>query len=177
MRLQTRGIGQVTSGAATIAATIQQMEGYYPGSVAYQNNNPGNLMYAGQSGATKGTNGFAVFPTYQDGYNALLNQLNIYANQGLTINQMMAKYAPAYDNNGNPIPGNNPTLYASTIAGSLGVSPNTTVADALAGTGGTGGTDTVTTDSTLASDTTDSIDPTTLAVAGALTLAVIYLMG
>jgi hypothetical protein len=121
------GFGQTQPAVSTIASTIQTVEGYYPGSLAYQNNNPGNLIYVGQAGATPGAGGFAAFSSYDAGYQALLNQIQIYANQGLTINQMMAKYAPAGDGS------NNPTAYANTIASALGVSPDTTVADALAG--------------------------------------------
>ena len=51
----------------TIAQAIQQQEGYYPGSLAYTNNNPGNLIYAGQSGAVQGSGGFAKFPDYSTG--------------------------------------------------------------------------------------------------------------
>jgi len=108
---------------ATIAGVIQQQEGYYPGTLAYQNNNPGNLIYAGQSGATQGAGGFAKFSTYQDGLNALNNQLQLYAGRGLTISGMMNVYAPATQ------AGNNPTLYASRIAGALGVSPDTRLLD------------------------------------------------
>src|ERR1700678_3471252 len=69
---------------------------YANGSVSYQDNNPGNLMYAGQSGATPGPGGFAVFPTYDAGLNALYNQINLYSTgacgacggQPLTIQQM-----------------------------------------------------------------------------------------
>lgn len=131
------GLGQ-TSGIATIAATIQQIEGWTPGSIAYTNNNPGNLIFVGQAGATQGPAMagtpyyFADFSSYSAGETALYNQIQTYANQGLTINQMMAKYAPATDANGNPT-GNNPTAYANSIASSLGVSPDTTVAEAIAG--------------------------------------------
>src|ERR1700686_2648048 len=103
---------------STIAATIQQIEGYFPGSVAYQNNNPGNLVFAGQAGATLGAGGFAHFPTYQDGLDALNNQIQLYAGRGMTINDMMAVYAPASA-------GNNPGAYALQIASAVGVDPNT----------------------------------------------------
>lgn len=124
--LLSRGLGGL--GAAqvldpgvtkTIAGAIQKQEGYFPGSVAYQNNNPGNLIYAGQRGATADANGFAVFPTYQDGLDALDNQIQLYAGRGLTITDMMNVYAPASQS------GNNPALYASNVAGALGVSPDT----------------------------------------------------
>jgi hypothetical protein len=111
----------------TIASTIQTVEGYYPGTYAYVNNNPGNLVYVGQAGATLGSGGFASFPTYDAGYQALLNQIQLYANKGMTIQDMMNVYAPAGQG------GNNPTSYANTVATALGVSPDTLVSDALAG--------------------------------------------
>ncbi|MCU5775127.1 hypothetical protein N5923_23285 [Erwiniaceae bacterium BAC15a-03b] len=68
-----------------------------------RNNNPGNLNYAGQAGATKegGNNGrFAVFQTMQDGVAALHRQLKLYFNRGIdTIEEVVNKYAPASDNN------------------------------------------------------------------------------
>jgi hypothetical protein len=52
------GLGTTSSpNAAIIANTIQQVEGYYPGSLAYTNNNPGNLIFVGQAGATQGAGG------------------------------------------------------------------------------------------------------------------------
>ena len=130
--LKLRGLGSTAPQVlpqpvvSTIASTIQTQEGYYPGSIAYTNNNPGNLVYAGQAGATPGANGFAVFDSYADGEAALQNQIQLYASRGDTISQMMNIYAPATQ------AGNNPTAYAQTIANALGVSPDTTLTD-LAG--------------------------------------------
>lgn len=107
----------------SIAQAIQQQEGYYPGSLAYTNNNPGNLIYAGQSGATQGAGGFAAFPDYATGYQALLNQIQLYASRGMTISQMMAVYAPAGQGN------NDPTAYANTVAAAVGASPDTALTD------------------------------------------------
>jgi hypothetical protein len=123
--LAPRGLGDIN----TVAQTIQQVEGYYPGSVSYTNNNPGNLKYAGQPGATLGANGFAVFPNYDAGYQALLNQINLDASRGQTIAQFTSIYAPAADNN-------NPTSYAQTIANAAGLSVNDPLSEAIAG--GTG---------------------------------------
>lgn len=122
------GLGAVTqvldpTTTATIAGVIQQQEGWYPGSVAYRNNNPGNLIYAGQAGATRGADGFAVFDSYDSGLAALNNQLQLYAGRGLSISDMMNVYAPATQ------AGNNPTLYASRIASALGVDPSTRLVD------------------------------------------------
>ncbi len=121
-----RGMGAVyldPSTKQTIGSTIQQVEGYYPGSIAYRNNNPGNLKYVGQAGATGAdSRGFAVFPTYDAGLDALYHQLDLYAGRGLTIQQTMDIYAPASD-------GNQPAAYAQTIARALGTSVNTRLSD------------------------------------------------
>lgn len=133
----------VTPGMQAVAQAIQTEEGYAPGTVSYQNNNPGNLVYAGQPGATPGAGGFADFATYQDGLDALYNQLNLYANgtcgacngQPLTIEQMTAIYAPAGQGN------NNPTAYAQNIASATGVSTDTPLSDVFSGTAVSGSTD------------------------------------
>lgn len=133
-----RGVGSayvVTPGMQTVAAAIQQQEGYAPGTLAYTNNNPGNLIYAGQPGATPGAGGFASFPTYQDGLNALYNQINLYATgacgvcggQPMTIGQMTAVYAPAGQG------GNNPGLYAQNIANATGATPDTPLSSVIGG--------------------------------------------
>jgi hypothetical protein len=117
------GIGDIN----TLALAIQSVEGYYPGSAAYRNNNPGNLMYVGQSGATGAdSSGFAIFPSYQAGYQALLNQITLDASRGETIAQFTAKYAPASA-------GNDPTSYANTLATAAGLSPSDLLSAALDG--------------------------------------------
>jgi len=68
-----------------------------------RNNNPGNLNFAGQAGATKeaGENGrFAVFSSMKDGIAALYRQIQLYFGRGVnTIESIVSKYAPAGDNN------------------------------------------------------------------------------
>ncbi|MGC1062807.1 hypothetical protein WKH44_16015 [Pantoea agglomerans] len=68
-----------------------------------RNNNPGNLNFAGQAGATKegGENGrFAVFESMRDGISALYKQIQLYFSRGVnTIESVVNKYAPAEDNN------------------------------------------------------------------------------
>ncbi|MEI7410053.1 hypothetical protein [Pectobacterium aroidearum] len=68
-----------------------------------RNNNPGNLNYVGQNGATKegGEGGrFAVFESMQHGIAALYKQLQIYFKRGVnTLSAIVNKYAPAGDNN------------------------------------------------------------------------------
>lgn len=120
--LVPRGLGAPVD---TLAQTIITVEGNNPNLAS--NNNPGNLVFVGQSGATMGAGGFAKFPTYQAGYDALTRQIGLYAGRGMTVQDMMGVYCPASS------PGCNPTAYAQTVAGSLGVSTDTLVADALNG--------------------------------------------
>jgi hypothetical protein len=115
---------------STVAATIQQIEGYYPGSLAYTNNNPGNLRPAGQPGCTP-VGGFCSFPDYATGLQALDNQIQLDASRGLTIAQFTAKDAPAADSN-------NPTSYAASIAAAAGLSPSDPLSAALTGSGNSG---------------------------------------
>ena len=67
--------------------------------LAGKNNNPGNLRFVGQAGASKGQGGFASFVTPEAGYQALLNQINLDASRGLTVAQFVNKYAPPSENN------------------------------------------------------------------------------
>jgi hypothetical protein len=62
-----------------LADTITAHEGG-PGNINFKNNNPGNLVYAGQPGATKDERGFAVFQNADAGRQALVQQLGKYKN-------------------------------------------------------------------------------------------------
>lgn len=117
-----RRLGDLNPLALTsLANAIQTQEGYYPGSVAYVNNNPGNLVYAGQAGATPGPNGFAVFSSYSAGYQALLNQINLDATRGTDVNgnptttvgQLISSWAPASA-------GNDTAAYISSVTAQTG---------------------------------------------------------
>ncbi|WP_312387852.1 hypothetical protein [Atlantibacter hermannii] len=81
-----------------------------------RNNNPGNLNYVGQAGATKegGPNGrFAVFETMQQGIAALYKQLQLYFSRGKdTIREIINTYAPSSENDTG--------AYVSAIAKKLG---------------------------------------------------------
>jgi hypothetical protein len=96
-----------------IAAALAQFEGYNtPGTLAQRNNNPGNLRSGiGQTGTD---NGYAVFATADDGWNALYNQIQLYISRGLNLQQMIYTYAPPSDNN----PTNN---YLNFVAGKVGI--------------------------------------------------------
>lgn len=68
-----------------------------------RNNNPGNLNYVGQEGATKedGPNGrFAVFRSAEEGLRALANQLRMYGSRGInSVRAIISKFAPPSENN------------------------------------------------------------------------------
>lgn len=70
---------------------------------AERNNNPGNLNFVGQAGATlesgKGAR-FAKFGSTAEGVSALAKQLNRYGERGLdTIKKIITTYAPSSENN------------------------------------------------------------------------------
>lgn len=88
-----------------------------------RNNNPGNLNYVGQAGATReaGPNGrFAVFQTAEEGLMALARQLRLYAQRGInTVRAIISKFAP---------PGENDTQsYIESVSKRLGVDSNATL--------------------------------------------------
>lgn len=110
---------------------IQEYEGYFApgenpkhpnGSFSWRNNNPGNLRYANQVGSTGENRGFAVFPDYETGFNALMRQVElaisgksrVYSPE-MDLIQFFNVYAPSSDNN-------NPFAYADFVAKKLGVS-------------------------------------------------------
>lgn len=103
-----------------MAAAIKEFEGWYVGSRSYRNNNPGNLKYAGQPGATGADeSGHAIFDSYASGWEALKNQLRIAFTGASRV------YGPGdnfYDFFGKYAEGNAPQ-YAEFVAGKLGVSP------------------------------------------------------
>jgi hypothetical protein len=114
-----------------IAAAIQQHEGYYPGSLAYQNNNPGNLVYAGQPGASPGAGGFARFDTYANGLQAEKNQITLDAVRGSdvsgnpvnSVSDLISSWSPA-SQNGQA----NTDAYIAAVALQTGYDPNAPLA-------------------------------------------------
>lgn len=85
--------------------------------LALVNNNPGNLRFVGQAGATQGEGGFARFSSPQAGVKALQNQIKLDASRGLTLNQFINKYAPPTENDTN--------LYLKQMIEWTGAQPNT----------------------------------------------------
>ena len=134
------------------ALAVRKQEGWYKGSRSYRNNNPGNFrFYSGgyrsiygsvtedRSGVEDGQNGFAIFPSYKQGWTYLCNSIKSYvdgtsakynteakkrfglaSSSDLTLYQLYEIYAPKED-------GNNPKRYAEVVADELGVSPTTQI--------------------------------------------------
>jgi hypothetical protein len=96
------------------ALAIQQHEGWFAGSHSQRNNNPGNLRSGvGQTGSD---GSFAIFASYQDGFNALVSDITAKftgnTRTGLgpssTILQFFQVYAPSADSN-------DPATYAQSV--------------------------------------------------------------
>lgn len=133
---------------ATINDLAQAMANVESGgsstSLAARNNNPGNLVYAGQPGSTgKDANGFAIFSTYDAGYTAEVNQISLDLSRGTDINgnptttltQLLSSWAPASA-------GNNPSAYAATVGAATGIDPNSPLLSVLSdGSGALTGND------------------------------------
>lgn len=122
IRYQRKGLGSLQS----VADTIQQIEGWFPGSSSYRNNNPGNLRYPtpilGATGVD--SSGFLIFPDYATGRAAEEHQITLDASRGLSIQEFIAKYAPASDQN-------NPAGYAASLAAGEGLSVTDPLSAAL----------------------------------------------
>ena len=112
---------------------IQEMEGYFEGSRAFRNKNPGNVKYVEGMKLAIGKDkaGFAVFNSYEDGFTFLKNlvykactgQSKIYK-PDMTILQFFQKYAPSSD-------GNYPTKYAEFVAGKVALQITNPIKDLL----------------------------------------------
>lgn len=89
--------------------------------LAIANNNPFNLRYAGQNGATQGKSGFASFPTPEAGVQAGYNQIKLDASRGLTLAQFISKYAPPSEND--------TQQYIKQISAATSASPTTKLSD------------------------------------------------
>jgi hypothetical protein len=123
---------------ATIQDLVNAMfgvEGNNPNFAA--NNNPGNLIYAGQPGATLGAGGFAAFATLQDGINAAISQVQLDVTRGTAGNGLpTTTLAELISNGWSPpsAPGNSQAAtdsYVSTVASKTGIDPNADLADVL----------------------------------------------
>ena len=112
--LSQRGFNQPVSSGANSSGTIKIPQS---STLAYVNNNPGNLRYVGQTGAVPGRGGFAKFESPEAGYQALKNQIQIRVNQGKNLASFISQYAPPSENDTNE--------YINVVSRQLGVSPTT----------------------------------------------------
>jgi len=110
--------------------------------ISERNNNPGNLKFIGQAGATLGENGFAKFNTVQDGFKALQNQLQLYGSGQSkaagykkldTIEGIMKIYAPSNENDTEAYIKNLEKLTGHSRKESLDFSDTQTVSAMMAG--------------------------------------------
>lgn len=119
-----------------LADAIQQQEGWVEGSVSQRNNNPGNIRplpnqkLQGMIGRDK--KGFAIFSSYADGRKALEDQVSYQINKGQNLYQFFAQYAPAGDED------NDPVGYAEEVHRQLGIDPRRPLSELLQA-GGEGG--------------------------------------
>lgn len=124
---------------------IKKQEGWAPGSKSFRNNNPMNLVFANQAGATRSTDSihdpatgkdypFAKFETEQAGNRAMLNQIAIDAARNETILEFSKKIAPSVGAHADPrTPPDNPLLYAQKMAEALGLKPTDPLSAAARG--------------------------------------------
>lgn len=90
-------------------------------SVAERHNNPGNLVFAGQRGATVGEtvagHTFARFQSTEEGVAALYRQLQLYQKRGIdTLTEIMGVYAPEGSND--------TSAYIKALSKTTGLDPN-----------------------------------------------------
>jgi hypothetical protein len=113
--LLARGIGRMTA----IRCSDRSEELRAGGSVAWRNNNPGNMIWSPFSfgaGAIGSAHGFAVFPNSSVGRSALVSLLGTRSYSNLTAAQAIARYAPPSENN--------TKAYISFVSNALGSAAN-----------------------------------------------------
>ncbi len=110
-----------------------KVEGFAPGTRAYRNNNPGNIWDGIAGGKTQriwpnlpiDPQGFVIYPSYEAGYSALLKDLGIKINRGMTLEQLITMYAPAKGDTVNGFDlSNNTSAYIQSVARQTGLPTN-----------------------------------------------------
>lgn len=118
------------------ANAIFYHEGGQPGDRNVRNNNPGNLKFAGQAGATGAdAQGFAVFGSMEAGWAALYRQLAKFIHDfpGYSILQIMTHYLGGNPLNPQKTGEGDPFSYASAVASAVGVSTDATLKNTFGG--------------------------------------------
>lgn len=98
------------------------MEGFYPGTRAWRNNNPGNLRdYQNEAGRwmiwpelRHDSAGFPQFDSAAEGWQAMYRDLRLKISRGLNLEQLISAWAPPGD-------GNDTAGYVRFVAGRLGI--------------------------------------------------------
>lgn len=108
-------------GFSSVGNTSASVEIPKTSRLSFVNNNPGNLRFAGQEGASQGEGGFAKFSSPEAGVAALTRQIKLDAGRGHTLSSFIAKFAPPTENDTNQ--------YITQATKSLGVSNNTPIKD------------------------------------------------
>lgn len=188
-----------TNLVSKLADAITQMEGYFPpgtpgypnGSLAWQNNNMGNIRFVPNGynypGASMGASGFAKYPTPEIGRQALEHQITVQVNKGQNLTQFFDQYAPASENN--------TQNYINTVAQQTGLDPSVQLKQYQSGAvdpgtytppsspGSTDSTDYTNTPDTGLPDPTPSdnpafedIDPTYIVIGGVVAAGLLYVM-
>jgi hypothetical protein len=159
-----------------LAQSIARMEGFLvPGSIAQVNNNPGNLRSGpGQIGTS---NGFAVFPDVATGYAALDSQIDYNVSLGLNLDQFFAGEPGVYPGYAPSADSNNPTQYASTVAGMLNIDPTVPLSGVLGSSTGSASSDSaITAPTSDDSSVFDALDLSSLSAISGTTWAAIALI-
>lgn len=111
-----RGLG-TGLGAISLADAIARQENTPAGL-----NNPGALTAAPNRYCQLGKQGILVqFCSYQDGLDALNNQIQLNANRGMDLNSFFASYAPKAS-------GNDPVTYVNNVSSWTGIDPTVPLA-------------------------------------------------
>jgi hypothetical protein len=111
-----------------LASLIAQFEGFgRPGAIPTVRHNPGDLRHSNHSehpGGPAHANDIGTIDTDAHGWSDLERQLQIYAEEGLTLKQMIALYAPSEDHN-------NTSAYLGFVCAGLDLPPDARVSDAI----------------------------------------------
>ena len=133
-RWSSSGLGGAALNYPSIDVAIQKFEGYAPGTLAYQNNNPGNLVYAPWEAAygctAGGAGGFAKCPTYEAGQQIQDSLVTSYADKGLSLSDMIAKWSPPTASGNSQTSYNN---YVASVATDTGLDPSLPISQQVSG--------------------------------------------
>lgn len=105
----------------TIKVEINETGSNLGNTLAKDNNNPGNLIFAGQPNALKGDGGFAKFPTPELGFRALIKQVQADQRRNLSLRDFITKYAPPTENN--------TEKYIKDVSSELGIEESKNIAE------------------------------------------------